>query len=212
MNSKLKVTMIIALFAMCLWAVNLGAQSHMGMGNSSGQQNMGNQDQANPGAMQSYPQLGAPPLGAQAPGNPGSDQATPSTGQSGRHHHHAKGQGTTGTNASQQGKGGERMTAALVDEAQRAKQGEATVKVHVSGVKITDPDSANEQPKAGQAHIHYRLDDGPTIATTATKLDFHDLTPGDHRITIILAGNDHEPLGPEQTLTVTVPAGAAAHR
>jgi hypothetical protein len=48
------------------------------------------------------------------------------------------------------------------------------------------------------------------VATTATKLSFHELAPGDHRIEVTLAGNDHQPLIPSETLRVTVPAGARA--
>jgi hypothetical protein len=99
------------------------------------------------------------------------------------------------------------MTAKLVDPELKAKKKEATVQVSVGGVKIVDPASAKEQPRAGQGHFHYRVDDGPVIATTATKLSFHELTPGTHRIHVMLAGNDHKPLGPEQTLEVTIPAG-----
>ena len=42
------------------------------------------------------------------------------------------------------------------------------------------------------------------IATTAPKLSFHGLKPGEHRVVVTLAGNDHHPLGPEQTLSVRV--------
>ena len=54
-------------------------------------------------------------------------------------------------------------------------------------------------------HLHYRVDDGPVIATTATKLSFHELTPGLHKIVVMLANNDHSPSGLEQTLEITVP-------
>jgi hypothetical protein len=37
------------------------------------------------------------------------------------------------------------------------------------------------------------------------KLSFHGLTPGAHKIVVTLAGNDHNPLGPQQTLNVTIP-------
>lgn len=97
------------------------------------------------------------------------------------------------------------MTAKLVDPEAKAQKKEATVMVEVKGVKLTDPASANEQPKAGQAHLHYQVDDGPVIATTAPKLSFHGLSSGAHKITVTLAANDHSPLGPPQTLTVTIP-------
>ena len=43
------------------------------------------------------------------------------------------------------------------------------------------------------------------IATTATKLSFHDLAQGRHVFVVMLAANDHSPLGPEATLMVNVP-------
>lgn len=98
-----------------------------------------------------------------------------------------------------------KLTAELVDPAAKAQKKAATVVVHVSGVKMTDPASAKEKPKAGQAHLHYQLDNDPIIATTATKLSFHELPSGQHTIKVMLAANDHSPLGPEQTLNVSVP-------
>lgn len=97
------------------------------------------------------------------------------------------------------------LTATLVDpEAKAAKQA-ATVKVTTRGVRIVDPALSGEKPRRGQGHLHYRVDDGPVIATTALKLSFHGLTRGAHRIMVQLAANDHSPLGPEQTLSVTIP-------
>lgn len=97
------------------------------------------------------------------------------------------------------------LTAKLVDAEKKAQQKAATVDVKVTGVKIIDPAQANEKPVAGQGHLHYQVDDGPIIATTAMKLSFHGLTPGAHKIVVTLAGNDHNPLGPQQTLEVTIP-------
>jgi hypothetical protein len=102
------------------------------------------------------------------------------------------------------------LNASLVDADAKAKKQAATVKVDVAGIKIVDPATVNEKPMAGQGHLHYQVDDGPVIATTATKLSFHGLKSGAHRIKVVLAGNDHSPLGPEKTLEVTVPASAAS--
>lgn len=97
------------------------------------------------------------------------------------------------------------MTAKLVDPEMKAQKKEATVMVEVKGIKLTDPAEAKEQPKAGQGHLHYQVDDGPVIATTSPKLSFHGLSSGTHKIMVVLAANDHSPLGPQETLTVTVP-------
>lgn len=95
--------------------------------------------------------------------------------------------------------------ATLVDPEKKAQRKEATVRVEVAGVELVDPASVNEQPKAGQGHLHYQVDGGPVIATTATKLSFHGLTPGRHKIVVTLAANDHTPAGRQETLTVTIP-------
>jgi hypothetical protein len=102
------------------------------------------------------------------------------------------------------------IDASLSDAEAKAKKGEATVQVEVTGVKMVDPASVQEKPREGQGHLHYRVDGGPVVATTSTKLSFHELAPGDHRIEVTLAGNDHQPLIPSETLRVTVPAGAHA--
>ena len=87
----------------------------------------------------------------------------------------------------------------------RRKSKAATVDVKVTGIAIIDPAKVKEQPRKGQGHFHYQVDDGPIIATTAPKLSFHGLTPGQHKIVVMLAGNDHNPLGPQETLNVTIP-------
>jgi hypothetical protein len=97
------------------------------------------------------------------------------------------------------------LTAKLVDPEKKAQQKAATVDVKVMGIKIIDPATVNEKPMAGQGHLHYQVDDGPIIATTAMKLSFHGLTTGAHKIVVTLAGNDHNPLGPQETLNVTIP-------
>jgi hypothetical protein len=98
-----------------------------------------------------------------------------------------------------------KLTAKLMDAEKKAKQKAATVEVMVDGIELVDPGSVSEQPKSGQGHLHYQVDGGPVIATTATKLSFHGLSTGQHKIVVMLAGNDHTPLGPQETLTVTVP-------
>jgi hypothetical protein len=104
---------------------------------------------------------------------------------------------------------GPQLTATLVDAAAKAQKQAATVRVTVKGVAIVDPALSKEQPRPGEGHLHYQVDDGPVVATTATKLSFHGLKPGVHRITVVLAANDHTPLGPQQVLEVTIPGGSS---
>jgi hypothetical protein len=110
-------------------------------------------------------------------------------------------------NQSNQANAGQPATlmAKLVDAEKKAKEKAATVQVMVKGIALIDPAKVNERPRRGQGHLHYQVDNGPVIATTTTKLSFHELSLGEHRIVVMLAGNDHKPLGPQETLTVTVP-------
>jgi hypothetical protein len=100
------------------------------------------------------------------------------------------------------------LSAKLVDRDAKAQKGEMTVEVSVTGLELLDAAKANEQPHAGQGHLHYRLDEGPVIATTATKLSFHELGAGAHQLEVRLAGNDHKPIGVAQNFRITVPAKA----
>ena len=97
------------------------------------------------------------------------------------------------------------LTAKLVDPEAKAKKQAATVSVAIRGVRIVDPALSGEKPIKGQGHLHYQVDDGPIVATTALKLSFHGLKPGAHSILVQLAANDHSPLGPQQKLSVTIP-------
>jgi hypothetical protein len=101
--------------------------------------------------------------------------------------------------------GAPKLALALVNEPVNARRKWATVKVDVGNVEMIDPSTVNEPPRDQQGHLHYRLNDGPVIATTATKLSFHDLKSGTHTCTVVLAGNDHAPLGPQETVTIKIP-------
>ncbi len=100
---------------------------------------------------------------------------------------------------------GATLDAKLVDPMEKAKKQAATVEATVNGIRIVDPARSGEKPVKGEGHLHYQVDDGPVIATTALKLSFHGLKPGSHTITVVLAANDHSPLGPQEKLTVSVP-------
>ena len=97
------------------------------------------------------------------------------------------------------------MKAEMVETENKIKRREATVVVTTGGIQLVDPTTAKETAKIGEGHLHYRVDDGPVIATTATKLSFHELSSGEHKISITLAGNDHKPLTDAITFIMTVP-------
>ena len=56
-----------------------------------------------------------------------------------------------------------------------------------------------------QPYLIYKVDGGPAIITQDRAVRIRDLSAGKHEVTVILAGEDARPLGPSETLTVTVP-------
>lgn len=99
------------------------------------------------------------------------------------------------------------LTAKLVDRDTKALAHSATIAVVVTDFELVDsPDSVAH---SGQGHLHYRVDDGFVVATTATKIGLHELSPGPHRMEVRLVGNDHVALGPVVRLEVTIPGTPA---
>lgn len=92
----------------------------------------------------------------------------------------------------------------VLDQKENTAQKAISVESEVQNFDLADPHEVNEIVKEGQGHIHYRLDDGPVIATTAKRLSFHEVKPGTHTLTVNLAGNDHKQVGTEQKLSVEV--------
>ncbi|HET6890757.1 MAG TPA: hypothetical protein VFH31_06620, partial [Pyrinomonadaceae bacterium] len=83
---------------------------------------------------------------------------------------------STATQAAAAKTGTPTLTATLVDAEKKAAQKAATVQVKTTGIRLIDPATVGEKPRAGQGHLHYQVDGGPIIATTATKLSFHELS------------------------------------
>jgi hypothetical protein len=103
-----------------------------------------------------------------------------------------------------------KFTANLGDPAHiKARQGIAQVEVHLDGVELTNPTGAASGSRP-QGHLHYRLDSNAEICTVASTYEFNGLTPGQHKIVVALVGNDHKPLGPQETFGVIVPKDAKA--
>ncbi len=100
---------------------------------------------------------------------------------------------------------GMKLTAHLLDAGRNAVRKEADIQVDVAGIQLTDPDVAREHAQKDQGHLEYRVDNGPVVATTSTKLSFRELPSGSHRIVVGLVANDGTPLGPHQVLEVDVP-------
>lgn len=108
-----------------------------------------------------------------------------------------------------------RLSASLVDAQKNARNGSIVVETRATGIEIVDPEKArpmegrrefaDRQAGVRQAHYHYQLDDGPVIATTAEKLSFHDVEPGEHTVSVRLADAEHQPMAAEQQLTIEIP-------
>lgn len=92
--------------------------------------------------------------------------------------------------------------AALVANPEQLAHNRAViVEVKIQGLPLREP----AEPERTSGHLQYRLDQGPIIATTATRLGLQGLSPGPHVVTVQLVRNDQTRVGPEQVLTVTVP-------
>ena len=99
------------------------------------------------------------------------------------------------------------LSAKLVDRDAKARERSAAIVVTVTDFELVESPDAVAIP--GQGHLHYRVDDGFVIATTAPRIGLHALSPGPHRFEIRLVGNDHVALGPVVRLDVTIPATPA---
>lgn len=97
------------------------------------------------------------------------------------------------------------LIAKLTDRDQNARRHQAVVTVDTDGVRIVDPRAVNHQPKRDEAHIQYRLDNGPVENSTAQTWTFHHLSSGEHRIRVALVSSDYHQMGKEQVLKVRVP-------
>ena len=101
---------------------------------------------------------------------------------------------------------GPSLAARLIDERRNAAKEAASVEVTVRGVRLVDPSLSSKARGPIEGHLHYQLDGGAVIATTASQLSFHELSPGEHKISIHLIDGNHIPIGMPVVLTVRVPA------
>lgn len=95
------------------------------------------------------------------------------------------------------------MLVAMTIELPSPQRG-AGVLVHVAGIRLVDP-GLDPELAADEGHLHYRVDDGPVLETSATNVAFTDLAKGRHFVSVSLAANDHSPLGPAETVVVRIP-------
>jgi hypothetical protein len=95
------------------------------------------------------------------------------------------------------------LDAKLVDREKNAKEGRAIIKVQTAGVRLVDPERG--KPKIDEAHIQYRLDDGPVQNSTSETWIIDKLSPGDHQIFVVLATSDNLQLGKGKRLHIHIP-------
>ena len=107
------------------------------------------------------------------------------------------------------GSGGPSIKAHLVDAKKNAAKATATVVVTAENIRLIDPSLAGKSEEGAEGHLHYQVDNGFVVATPGTKLSFHELSPGEHRISVTLADDHHNPIGSPVLLIVDVPKAAA---
>lgn len=106
--------------------------------------------------------------------------------------------------AGQSGTGPE-LAAELVDPSANAKQHRAVVAVRIAGVELVNSNTAISALKLNEGHIQYQVDDQPAIDSTSTRMQFDNLSPGEHHIQAVLVDNDNHPVAEEATFTVYIP-------
>jgi hypothetical protein len=106
-----------------------------------------------------------------------------------------------------------------------------TAKVKLSGFKLA-PSQVGKAAKQGEGHLHFALDEGKydypkysgANGTLATKLGvqgkyspsvtpsitYKNLSPGNHKLEVYLANNDHSNTGVEASTSFTVKSGGAS--
>lgn len=93
----------------------------------------------------------------------------------------------------------------FVNLEENARHHRAVIEVQTDGLKIVDPASVNHEPRSDEAHIQYRLDNGPIENSTSKTWTFDNLSSGEHLIRVAVAGNDNHQLGEIKALKVHVP-------
>jgi hypothetical protein len=93
----------------------------------------------------------------------------------------------------------------LIDPKANAQNHKAVIEVQTDGLKLVDPAAVNHEPRLDEAHIQYRLDNGPIQNTTSKTWIFENLSAGNHLIRVALATSDDHQLGREKSLRLKVP-------
>lgn len=71
--------------------------------------------------------------------------------------------------------------------------GTITAAVETTGLKFVMP---NNEPVAGEGHVHFTLDDRPEVMSVEKSAEIADVEPGPHTLTAELVQNDTSPFDP----------------
>jgi hypothetical protein len=93
----------------------------------------------------------------------------------------------------------------LVNPKANSRNHKAVIEVQTDGLELVDAVAANHEPRFDEAHIQYRLDNGPIQNTTSKTWTFEHLSPGEHLVRVALATSDDHQLGAETSLKIKVP-------
>jgi hypothetical protein len=93
----------------------------------------------------------------------------------------------------------------LIDAKGNAQNHKAVIQVQTDGLKLVDPAATNHESRLDEAHLQYRLDNGPIENTTSKTWTFEHLSAGEHLIRVALATSDDHQLGREKSLKLKVP-------
>jgi len=96
------------------------------------------------------------------------------------------------------------LRATLKNKDKNAKEHAAAVEVETENIGSVDPD-VQPYAESGEGLLEYQVDQGPVLGTSARRVDFRDLTPGKHTITVALASTDYKDLGAKAELEVDIP-------
>jgi hypothetical protein len=92
-----------------------------------------------------------------------------------------------------------------VNQKANAQRHRAVIEVQTDGVKMVNPSAVDDEPRSDEAHIQYRLDNGPIQNTTSKTWIFDHLSPGEHLIRVAVATSDNRQMGKEKRFKVDVP-------
>ena len=97
------------------------------------------------------------------------------------------------------------LIAVLVNPKDNAKNHKAVIEVQTDGFTVVDPATVKGEPKSGEGHIQYRIDNGAIENTISKTWTFEHLASGEHLIRVALVSSDNHQIGETRSLRIKVP-------